>query len=54
VYGRSAEEMEKVNEHADTLSTAASDFCLSKKEIERRIPVVTTLPGIYTIERTER
>ncbi|RFU36043.1 hypothetical protein B7463_g354, partial [Scytalidium lignicola] len=37
-----------------TLSTAASTFSLSKNEIEKKIPVVTTLPGIYTIERTER
>ena len=37
-----------------TLSTAASAFGLSKNKIEKKIPVVTTLPGIYTIERTER
>ncbi|KAH6710755.1 hypothetical protein BKA61DRAFT_658600 [Leptodontidium sp. MPI-SDFR-AT-0119] len=37
-----------------TLSVAASTFGLSKNDIEKRIPVVTTVPGIYTIERTER
>ncbi|KAK0113979.1 hypothetical protein ONS95_014222 [Cadophora gregata] len=37
-----------------TLSTAASAFGLSKNEIEKKIPVVTTLPGMYTIERTEK
>ena len=37
-----------------TLSTAASAFGLSKNEIEKKIPVVTTLPGTYTIERMER
>jgi len=37
-----------------TLSVAASTFSLSNNEIKKKIPVVTTLPGIYTIERTER
>lgn len=36
-----------------TLSTAVSVFGLSKSEIEKKIFVVTTLPGIYTIGRRE-
>jgi len=39
---------------ATTLSNAASAFGLSKIEIGKKIPIITTIPGIYTIERTER
>jgi hypothetical protein len=37
-----------------TLAIAAATFGLSKNKIEQKIPVVETLPGIYTILRKKR